>query len=66
MADYNLIIPSDIAALFTEAFVEYRRTGGTDPFDAWATKTLGNALISYLQAAQLEKLRAAYKGAGIT
>ena len=66
MADYTLIVPSDIAALFTEAFLEYRRTGGSDPFDAWAIKTLGTSLISYLQAAQLEKLRAAYKDAGIT
>lgn len=65
MADYNLVIPDEVVPLFTEAFVEYLRTGGTDTFDAWAIKSLGQSLIGYLQQAQVQHLMDAYTAAGI-
>jgi hypothetical protein len=65
MADYNLVIPDAIRVYFQEAFVEYGRQGGTDSFDSWAIKTLGQALLPYLHSAQNQALLAAFNDAGL-
>jgi hypothetical protein len=65
MAAYNLVIPDQLVTPFTEAFQEYIRKGGTDNFDSWAIKTLGQALLPYLQSAQTQRLLTAFSDAGL-
>ena len=56
MADYNLVIPDVLRVIFQEAFTQYQLQGGSDSFDNWALKELGQSLLPFLQSAQYQRL----------